>query len=104
VREFTVNVYRSNFCFDDDARDRGGTKARGVRTDEEGRETEVTHGGKADRKARCNYCWELDKWKMHSIIVPSFSEKADCLPELCVFASFVSSIAGVLSVESKFAR
>lgn len=60
---------------------------------------EVTHGGKADRKARCNYCWELDKWKMHSIIVPSSSEKAGCLPELCILASFVSFIAGVLLVE-----
>ncbi|KAL0129538.1 hypothetical protein PUN28_001655 [Cardiocondyla obscurior] len=26
-------------------------------------------------KARCNYCWELDQWKMYSIIVSSFFRK-----------------------------
>lgn len=88
MREFIENVYRSNFCFDGDVRgatgDGGGreseTEARTAAARADAREderTETTYDGKADRRARCNYCWELDQWKMYSIIVPSFSEKAE---------------------------
>jgi len=63
-------------------RDRGENGGVVTRADER---TETTYDGKADRKARCNYCWELDQWKMYSIIVPGFSEKADHLLEPCLY-------------------
>lgn len=48
------NVYRSNFYLDTGVRRAAYTSGG---------------GGKLDREVRRNYCWELDKWKMHSIIV-----------------------------------
>lgn len=75
---------------------RTGLQARADAREDE--RTETTYDGKADRRARCNYCWELDQWKMYSIIVPSFSEKAE--PGLRFSCMY---IAGVLLMDSQFA-
>lgn len=94
ARKFIENVYRSNFCFDGDVQGatRGGGGETRARTDaREDERTETTYDGKADRKARCNYCWELDQWKMYSIIVPSFSEKAGRPLESCLWFSHMYS-------------